>query len=117
MKVPVINSLNDLVVIPEEVELLLDSSFSPLEIVVRLKQEISKMYKHFFFFFSIQKVKYYWLGEPYIYHDLGVIYKEVGILLGRILSDCYYTNFGDSLVIVKLQPVTFNCSLLMSHLQ
>ncbi len=34
-----------------------------------------------------------------------------------IFGDCYYTNFGDSLVIVKLHPITFNCSLLMSHPQ
>jgi len=26
------------------------------------------------------------LGEPYIYHDLGVFYKEVGILLGGCLT-------------------------------
>ena len=47
--------------VSETLELFVDSSFSPQEIMVRLKQEISKMYKHFFFFSSIQKVKFYCL--------------------------------------------------------
>ena len=68
--------MNDLVVVQKEVELLVDSSFSRQEIVVRLKQEISKMYKHFFIFSSIPKVKYYWLGEPNIYHDSGVFFTR-----------------------------------------
>ena len=44
------------------------------------------MYKTFFIFSSIPKVKYYGLvlGEPYMYHDLGVFYKNVGILLGEL---------------------------------
>jgi len=33
------------------------------------------------------------LGEPNIYHDLGVFYKKVGILLGSVL---------DSWIIVRL---------------
>jgi len=85
LKVPVINSLNDLVVVPEEVELLVDSSFSPQEIVVRLKQEISKMYKHFFFFSSIQKVKILLFGfrrTQYI-PSIGLFYKNVGFYLVR----------------------------------
>ena len=49
------------VVVPEELELLDDSSFSPQEIMVRLKQEIRIMNKTFFIFTSIPKVKYYWL--------------------------------------------------------
>ena len=57
------------------------------EMTARQKLEIRKMYKHFFIFSSIPKVKYYWLGEPNIYHDLGVFYKNRGILLGG-LSDC-----------------------------
>ena len=49
-----------------------DSSFSPQEIMVRLKQEIRKMNKNFFIFSSIPKVKDYGfvLGEPYLYHNL-----------------------------------------------
>ena len=26
------------------------------------------------------------LGEPYLYHDLGVIYKNMGIILGGCLT-------------------------------
>ena len=48
------------VVVPEEFELLDDSSFSPQEMMVRLKQEIRIMNKTFFIFSSIPKVKYYW---------------------------------------------------------
>ena len=81
MKVPVINSLNDLVVVPEEVELLVDSSFSPQEIVVRLKQEISKMYKHFFFFSSIQKVIILLFGfrKTQVIPEYVVFYKNLGV--------------------------------------
>ena len=47
------------------------SSFSSLqEMMVRPKQEIRKTNKNFFIFSSIPKVKYYWLGEPYLYHNL-----------------------------------------------
>ena len=43
------------------------------EIMVKLRNEIRIMYKTFFIFSSIPKVKYYGLvlGEPNIYHDLG----------------------------------------------
>ena len=44
-------------VVSEELELLVDSSFSPQEIMVRLKQEISKISKIFFIFSSILKLK------------------------------------------------------------
>ena len=54
------------------------SSSSLQEIIVRLKQEIRVMNKTFFIFSTIPKVKYYWLREPYIYHDSGVFYKSVG---------------------------------------
>jgi len=50
-----------------------DSSFSSLqEMIVRLKQKISKMNNPFFIFSLIPKVKYYGfvLGEPYLYHNL-----------------------------------------------
>ena len=36
------------------------------------------MNKTFFIRSSIPKVKYYWLGEPNIYQNMGVFYKEVG---------------------------------------
>jgi len=45
------------VVVPEELELLDESSFFAQEIMVRLKQEISKMNNPFFIFSSIPKVK------------------------------------------------------------
>jgi hypothetical protein len=47
------------VVVPEELELLDESSFFAQEITVRLKQEIRKTNKNFFIFSSIPKVKYY----------------------------------------------------------
>ena len=72
------------VVVPEEFELLDDSSFSPQEMTVRLKNEIRIMNKTFFIFSSIPKVKYYWLGEPNIYHDSGVFYKNVGFYLDGV---------------------------------
>ena len=55
------------------------------------------------------------LGEPYIYHDLGVIYKNVGILLEVIFGDTYSITFGDGLVILKPQPNFFSISYLVSH--
>ena len=69
------------VVAPEELELLDESSFSAQEMIVRLKQEIRKTNKNFFIFSSIPKLKSYWLREPYIYHDSGVIYKKWGFYL------------------------------------
>jgi len=47
------------VVVPEELELLDESSFFAQEMIVRLKQEIRKTNKNFFIFSSIPKVKYY----------------------------------------------------------
>ena len=47
------------VVAPEELELLDESSFFEQEMIVRLKQEIRKTNKNFFIFSSIPKVKYY----------------------------------------------------------
>ena len=47
------------VVVPEELELLDESSFFAQEMMVRLKQEIRKTNKNFFIFSSIPKVKYY----------------------------------------------------------
>ena len=60
------------VVVPEELELLDESSFFAQEIKVRLKQEISKICKIFFIFSSILKLKSYWLciRKPNIYHNL-----------------------------------------------
>ena len=70
--------------VPEELELLVGSSFLAQEMTVRLKRDMRIMDKTLFIFSSIPKVKYYGLvlGEPNIYHNLGVFYKEVGILLG-----------------------------------
>ena len=45
------------VVVPEELELLDDSSFSPQEIMVRLKQKISNMCKIFFIITLIKSIK------------------------------------------------------------
>ena len=47
--------------VSETLELLVDSSFSPQEIMVRLKQEIRIMCKMFFIRYSMPKVKYYGL--------------------------------------------------------
>ena len=46
------------VVVPEELELLDESSFFAQEITVRLKQEIRKTNKNFFIFSSIPKDYY-----------------------------------------------------------
>jgi len=74
------------VVVPEELELLDESSFFAQEMMMRLKRDMRIMDKTLFIFSSIPKVKYYGLvlGEPNIYHDSGVFYKNVGISLGRI---------------------------------
>tara|TARA_B110001454_G_C12303127_1_gene260368 strand:- start:20 stop:307 length:288 start_codon:yes stop_codon:yes gene_type:complete len=95
LKVPVINSLNDLVDVPEEVELLVDSSFSPQEIVVRLKQEISKMYKHFFFFSSIQKVIILLFGfrRTQLIPSFGIFYKNWGWFRRRTAVINYLEKF------------------------
>ena len=76
------------VVVPEELELLDESSSFAQEMMVRLKRDMRIMDKTLFIFSSIPKVKYYGLvlGEPNIYHDSGVFYKCVGILLGGCLT-------------------------------
>jgi len=55
---------------------------------VRLNNADRKMKIILFIIQLITKVKYYGLvlGEPNIYHDSGVFYKCVGILLGGSLT-------------------------------
>jgi hypothetical protein len=74
--------------VPEELELLDESSFFAQEMMMRLKRDMRIMDKTLFIFSSIPKVKYYGLvlGEPNIYHDSGVFYKCVWILLGGCLT-------------------------------
>ena len=74
--------------VPEELELLDESSFFAQEMMMRLKMDNRIMDKTLFIFSSIPKVKYYGLvvGEPNIYHDLGVIYKKWEDFGG--VSDC-----------------------------
>ncbi len=43
--------------------------------------------------------------------------QESVILLEANIGDSYSITFGDGLVTVKLQPVTSNLNLLMSHHQ
>ena len=76
------------VVVPEELELLDESSFFAQEMMMRLKRDMRIMDKTLFIFSSIPKVKYYGLvlGEPNIYHDSGVFYKCVGIILEGCLT-------------------------------
>ena len=76
------------VVFPEELELLDESSFFAQEMMMRLKRDMRIMDKTLFIFSSIPKVKYYGLvlGEHNIYHDSGVFYKKGGILLGGCLT-------------------------------
>ena len=78
----------EVVVVPEELELLDESSSFAQEMMMRLKRDMRIMDKTLFIFSSIPKVKYYGLvlGEPNIYHDSGVFYKCVGILLGGCLT-------------------------------
>ena len=82
--------MSEVVVVEDELSLVVDvpSSLLLQEMTVRLKQEIRKTNKNFFNFSSIPKVKYYGLvvGEPNIYHDLGVIYKKWDDFGG--VSDC-----------------------------
>ena len=76
------------VVVPEELELLDESSFFAQEMMMRLKRDMRIMDKTLFIFSSIPKVKYYGLvlGEPNIYHDSVVFYKCMWIYLR--VSDC-----------------------------
>ena len=76
------------VVVPEELELLDESSSFAQEMIVRLKRDMRIMNKTFFIFSSIPKVKYYGLvlREPNIYHDSGVFYKKEGILHWMVVN-------------------------------
>ena len=65
--------VSEVVVVLTVVEVVF-SSFSPQEMMVRLKRNMEKMMSRCFTWFPING-----LGEPYIYHDLGVFYKNVGI--------------------------------------
>ena len=49
--------------------------------MVRLKRNMEKMMS-----ISLTWVPFSELGEPNIYHDSGVFYKNVGILLGGCLT-------------------------------
>ena len=71
------------VVVPEELELLDESSSFAQEMMVRLKRDMRIMDKTLFIFSSIPKVKYYGLvlGEPNIYHDLGDFTRMWGFYL------------------------------------
>ena len=51
------------------------------EMMVKLKRNMEKMMSRCFTWFPISG-----LGEPNIYHDSGVFYKNVGILLGGCLT-------------------------------
>ena len=60
------------------------SSFSsPHEMMVRLRNEIRIMYKTFFIFSTIPKLKYYYLciREPYVYHNLCDLTRMWGFYL------------------------------------
>ena len=69
------------VVVPEELELLDESSFFAQEIMVRLKQKISKMNNPFFIFSSIPKVKYYYIMRTLLIPRFGLFYKNEGFYL------------------------------------
>ena len=47
--------------------------------------------------------------------EFGGNLQECGSLLEAIIGESYSTTFGDGLVTVKPQPVTYNLSLLMTH--
>ena len=70
----------ELPVVSSELELLAESSFFEQEMMVKLKRNMEKMMSRCFTWFPISG-----LGEPNIYHDSGVFYKKVGILLGGCL--------------------------------
>ena len=57
------------VVVPEELELLDESSFFAQEMMVRLKNVDRKMKIILFIIQLITKVEYFSLGEPYKYHN------------------------------------------------
>ena len=71
------------VVVPEELELLDESSFFAQEMMMRLKRDMRIMDKTLFIFSSSPKVKYYGLvlGEPNIYQNLGDFTRKWGFYL------------------------------------
>ena len=75
------------VVVPEELELLDESSFFAQEMIVRLKQEIRKTNKNFFIFYSIPKVKYYWIRRTQYIPRFGGVLQECGDFTWMV-SDC-----------------------------
>ena len=76
----IVSSLLTLTSNPLEVVVEVLSLFAQ-EMIVKQKQKIRKTCKICFIFFPISKVKYYWLGEPNIYHDSGD-FTRMGVLLG-----------------------------------
>ena len=52
------------------------------EMIVRLKRNMEKMMSICLTWFPKSG-----LGEPYLYHDSGVFYKNVGILLGELSEE------------------------------
>ena len=71
---------------PEVVSSLLDPQLTLQVLIVRLKQEIRKTKKNFFIFYSIPKVKYYWIRRAQYIPSIGLFYKNRG-RLWRV-SDC-----------------------------
>ena len=69
--------LCELPVVSSELELLAESSFFEQEMMVKLKRNMEKMMSRCFTWFPISG-----LGEPNIYHDLGVFYKNWGVCGG-----------------------------------
>jgi len=78
VEVEVVSSLSVVVDVVEEPSSLLLLQ----EMKVKLKRNMEKMMS-----ICLTRVPISGLGEPKIYHDSGVFYKEVGILLG-VVSDC-----------------------------
>ena len=66
---------------PEVVSSLLDPQLTLQVLIVRLKPEIRKTNKNFFIFYSIPKVKYYWIRRTQYIPSIGLFYKNVGFYL------------------------------------
>ena len=66
---------------PEVVSSLLDPQLTLQVLIVRLKQEIRKTNKNFFIFYSIPKVKYYWIRRTQYIPEFGWFYKKRGFYL------------------------------------
>jgi hypothetical protein len=79
-----------------ELELLDELSFFAQDMMVTLKNIDRERNKIFFIFSSIPKLKYYWLREPLIYQNWGVIYKNRGFYLGStsvlLVGSLFYTG-------------------------